>query len=62
MGGTSKIVDRIEKAGLLTGRITWQQAIEDSAATLNVGSVDDAEHFWSLFDPLMGELPAVALR
>ena len=48
--------------GLLTGRITWRQAIGDSAATLNTGTAEDVEHFWSLFDPLIGDLPAIALR
>ena len=47
---------------LLTGRLSWQRAIEDGAATLNRGTVEDVEQFWSLFDPPLGELPALALR
>ena len=48
--------------GLLTGRITWQRAAEDDAATLTRGTAEDAAHCWSLFDPPVGELPALALR
>lgn len=48
--------------GLLTGRISWQQAVADGVAMLNTGTAADVAHFWSLFDPLMGDLPAIALR
>ena len=48
--------------GLLTGRIPWQRALEEAAATLDRGTAEEAAHFWSLFDPPMGELPALALR
>jgi hypothetical protein len=48
--------------GLLTGRLVWQRAVEDGAATLHRGTVDDAARFWSLFDPPMTELPELALR
>jgi alkyl sulfatase BDS1-like metallo-beta-lactamase superfamily hydrolase len=48
--------------GLLTGRITWSRAVEDGAATLNEGTAAEATRFWSLFDPPVGELPAIALR
>jgi hypothetical protein len=48
--------------GLLSGRISWQRAVEDGAATLNRGAAREAAQFWSLFDPPVGELPAIALR
>jgi alkyl sulfatase BDS1-like metallo-beta-lactamase superfamily hydrolase len=48
--------------GLLTGRLSWPRAAAEGAATLNRGSAEDAAHFWSLFDPPVGELPALALR
>ncbi|HUZ02585.1 MAG TPA: alkyl sulfatase dimerization domain-containing protein [Thermomicrobiaceae bacterium] len=48
--------------GLLTGRITWSRAAEGGAATLARGTAEDAARFWSLFDPPMGELPALVLR
>ncbi|HET9016371.1 MAG TPA: alkyl sulfatase dimerization domain-containing protein [Thermomicrobiaceae bacterium] len=48
--------------GLLTGRIAWPRAVEDGAATLVRGTAEDAAGFWGLFDPPLGELPALALR
>ena len=48
--------------GLLTGRMSWRRAAADGAATLNRGTDEDAAQFWSLFDPPLGELPAIALR
>ncbi len=48
--------------GLLTGRIPLQRAIDDGTATLATGTAEEAARFWSLFDPPMGELPALALR
>jgi alkyl sulfatase BDS1-like metallo-beta-lactamase superfamily hydrolase len=48
--------------GLLTGRLTWAQATEDGVAILATGTADEAKRFWSLFDPPMGEPPALALR
>jgi alkyl sulfatase BDS1-like metallo-beta-lactamase superfamily hydrolase len=48
--------------GLLTGRIKWQQATEAGIATLNRGTAAEAAQLWSLFDPPVGELPAIALR
>lgn len=48
--------------GLLTGRLSWARTAEEGAATPNRGTAEDAAHFWSLFDPLVGELPALALR
>jgi len=48
--------------GLLTGRISWPRTVEEGAATLNMGTAEEAAHFWSLFDPPVGELPALALR
>lgn len=47
---------------LLSGRVPWPQAVEQGDATLAAGPVDEAERFWSLFDPPLGTLPAVALR
>ncbi len=48
--------------GLLTGRITWSSAVDDGAVTLTKGTAEDATRFWSLFDPPIGALPALALR
>lgn len=48
--------------GLLTGRISWARATEEGAVTLNSGTAEEAARFWSLFDPPVGELPAIALR
>lgn len=48
--------------GLLTGRLSWARAREAGAATLAEGTAEDAARFWALFDPPMGELPAIALR
>ena len=48
--------------GLLTGRISWPRTAAEGAATLNRGTAEDAAQFWSLFDPPVGELPALALR
>ncbi len=48
--------------GLLTGRLSWRHVAEEGAATLNRGKAEDAARFWSLFDPSVGELPALALR
>ena len=48
--------------GLLTGRTTWPRATEDGAATLTRGTAEGAAQFWSLFDPPVAELPALALR
>jgi alkyl sulfatase BDS1-like metallo-beta-lactamase superfamily hydrolase len=48
--------------GLLTGRLSWPRTAEEGAATLNRGTAEDAAQFWSLFDPPVGELPALALR
>jgi alkyl sulfatase BDS1-like metallo-beta-lactamase superfamily hydrolase len=47
---------------LLTGRLSWARAAAEGAATLTRGTGEDAARFWSLFDPPMGELPAIALR
>ena len=48
--------------GLLTGRITWPRSVEDGMASLTRGTTEFAAQFWSLFDPPVGELPALALR
>ncbi len=48
--------------GLLTGRISWPRTVEDGAATLSRGTAEEAAKFWSLFDPPVGEPPALALR
>ncbi|HET8630902.1 MAG TPA: alkyl sulfatase dimerization domain-containing protein, partial [Thermomicrobiales bacterium] len=48
--------------GLLTGRLAWPRAVEDGAATLTRGTAEEAARFWGLFDPPMGDLPALALR
>jgi alkyl sulfatase BDS1-like metallo-beta-lactamase superfamily hydrolase len=48
--------------GLLTGRLAWARATAEGAATLRVGTDEDAARFWSLLDPPVGELPALALR
>ena len=48
--------------GLLTGRLAWPRAVEEGAATLNLGTAEQAAQFWSLFDPPVGDLPALALR
>lgn len=48
--------------GLLTGRISWANATEDGSATLTAGTAEAAKRFWSLFDPPLGEIPAIALR
>jgi alkyl sulfatase BDS1-like metallo-beta-lactamase superfamily hydrolase len=48
--------------GLLTGRSSWSRAVEEGAATLTLGTAEEAARFWSLFDPPSGELPALALR
>lgn len=48
--------------GLLAGRLLWQQAVDDESAMLSDGSVEEADLFWSLFDPPLGELPALVLR
>lgn len=48
--------------GLLSGRISWPRTVEDSAAMLYKGTAEEAAQFWSVFDPPMGELPALALR
>lgn len=48
--------------GLLTGRIAWSRAIEDDAAALKRGTTEEAARFWSLFDPPVGDLPALVLR
>lgn len=48
--------------GLLAGRLLWARAVEDGSATFSNGSAADAERFWSLFDPPMTDLPAIALR
>jgi len=48
--------------GLLTGRLPWAQAVADGAVTVTKGTPEDATHLWSLFDPPMRELPALALR
>lgn len=47
---------------LLTGRLSWTRAAEEGAGTLTAGTGEDAARFWGLFDPPMGELPAIALR
>lgn len=47
---------------LLTGRISWQSAVEDGTAALNKGTAEEAARFWSLFDPPTGEIPRIALR
>jgi alkyl sulfatase BDS1-like metallo-beta-lactamase superfamily hydrolase len=48
--------------GLLAGRISWPRTVEGGAATLYMGTANEAVQFWSLFDPPVGELPALALR
>lgn len=48
--------------GLLAGRLRWSSAVEDGAATLRKGTADDATQFWDLFDPPLGDLPALVLR
>lgn len=48
--------------GLLTGRLAWPRAVEEGAATLNLGTAEAAAHCWSLFDPPVGDLPTLALR
>jgi len=48
--------------GLLTGRITWPRSVEDRTASLTRGTDELVAQFWSLFDPPVGELPALALR
>jgi alkyl sulfatase BDS1-like metallo-beta-lactamase superfamily hydrolase len=48
--------------GLLTGRLSWPRAVEDGAATLTRGTAEEAARFWSLFDPPIGDLPALVLR
>jgi alkyl sulfatase BDS1-like metallo-beta-lactamase superfamily hydrolase len=47
---------------LLSGRIPWLSAVADGTVTLSKGTAEDAAHFWSLFDPPAGDLPALALR
>lgn len=47
---------------LISGRLPWQQALDDGAATLAQGRPEDAARFWDLFDPPAAELPALALR
>ena len=48
--------------GLLAGRITWPDAVEEGAVTLTRGTGDEATHFWGLFDTPKNDLPAIALR
>lgn len=62
--GASLVIETTEPAlrGLLAGRVAWQRAVEGGVATLATGSEEDAERFWSVFDPPMGEIPAIALR
>lgn len=48
--------------GLLTGRFSWPQTVQDGAAALTRGNAEDGARFWSLFDPPLGELPPIALR
>jgi hypothetical protein len=48
--------------GLLTGRTPWPRVFEDGAATISTGAAEATARFWSLFDPPMGEFPALALR
>jgi alkyl sulfatase BDS1-like metallo-beta-lactamase superfamily hydrolase len=48
--------------GLLSDRITWPEAVVNGTAAINQGDATTAEHFWSLFDPPLNELPALALR
>ncbi|MEZ4569499.1 MAG: alkyl sulfatase dimerization domain-containing protein [Thermomicrobiales bacterium] len=47
---------------LLRGQISWRQAVEDGSVTLDGGTAGEVERFWSLFDPLIGDLPMIALR
>ena len=47
---------------LLTGRTPWARSVEDGTVTLHRGTADEAARFWSLFDPPVGELPALVLR
>jgi alkyl sulfatase BDS1-like metallo-beta-lactamase superfamily hydrolase len=47
---------------LLNGRTTWPHPIEEGTATINRGTAEEATLFWSLFDPPVGGLPALALR
>ena len=48
--------------GLLSGRLFWPDIAAEGAATLHRGTADEAAQFWGLFDPPVGELPALALR
>jgi alkyl sulfatase BDS1-like metallo-beta-lactamase superfamily hydrolase len=48
--------------GLLTGRVGWTDATKAGSATLTTGTAEDAERFWSLFDPPLAEIPTLALR
>jgi alkyl sulfatase BDS1-like metallo-beta-lactamase superfamily hydrolase len=62
--GASIVIQTTEPTlrGLLAGRTAWPTAIDDGAATLSAGTAEDAARFWGLFDPPVGELPALALR
>jgi alkyl sulfatase BDS1-like metallo-beta-lactamase superfamily hydrolase len=48
--------------GLLSGRLTWMRAVDDGAAMVTSSSAEDAARFWSLFDPPLAQIPAIALR
>jgi alkyl sulfatase BDS1-like metallo-beta-lactamase superfamily hydrolase len=48
--------------GLLGGRLPWAQAKDEGSATLKTGSDEQVTRFWEMFDPPMGDLPAIALR
>ena len=48
--------------GLLTGRTSWPRTAAEGAATLGRGTAEEAARFWSLFDPPVTDLPALALR
>ncbi|MGH2588594.1 MAG: alkyl sulfatase dimerization domain-containing protein [Dehalococcoidia bacterium] len=48
--------------GLLNGRTAWPRPTEEGTATINRGIAEEATRFWSLFDPPVGGLPALALR
>lgn len=47
---------------LLSARVSWPHAIAEGAATLSLGTAEEAARFWSLFDAPLSDLPAIALR
>ncbi len=48
--------------GLLSGRTRWPHPSEEGTATISGGTAEEAARLWSLFDPPVGGLPALALR